>query len=91
MSEHDAAQPHPPIWFKKLLDDHGVQVFPFARMLGGTEKVFWACNGDCSCMFVIDDDWFIDRYSFVNEDGWCQGQDCPCHSLPRHDPTREAP
>lgn len=82
-----APEPTPPAWFQELLDQHGVEV----EQLGWFRNTLpiWACMGDCSCWFLVDDAIEIDRYSFVNEAGWCQGQECPCHNLPRRKPGTE--
>lgn len=57
----------------------GVTLAPMGVLLNGA--TIWACMGDCCCWFVIDGD-SVDRFSLVNEGGWCQGQSCPCHDLP---------
>lgn len=81
----DEPEPEPPDWLQSLLDEHGVTVFPIGELNGG--RTVWACNMDCCCWFVIDDNSFLDRWSYVNDDGWCAGQtDCPCHNLPKTRP-----
>lgn len=81
-------EPMPPAWVQALFDEHGVSHMFMGRLFEGSP--IWACCG-CSCWFSVDDDLFLDRYSFVNADGgWCTTQhldDCSCHSLPRRRPT----
>lgn len=51
-------------------------------------KRLWACMDDCSCLFVVDDGDFLDRFALVTDDGPCPDyQDCPCHALPRRNPA----
>lgn len=70
--------------FQALLDTHGVEVTQCGELENGTP--IWACLGDCGCWFIVEGD-NIDRWSFVNLDGWCQGQSCPCHDLPKRLPN----
>lgn len=77
----------PPAWLQPILAQHGVE-FDHVGWFMDNRPIF-ACMGNCSCWFIIDDTIFLDRYSYVNEDGWCQGQECPCHDLPRSDPGSE--
>lgn len=76
----------PPAWVQELAAEHDVELFQVGYLYS---TPIFACAGDCSCWFIVDDGIFLDRYSFVTEDGWCQGQDCKCHSLPRHKPGSE--
>lgn len=86
--------PTPPAWAQAEFDKLGVTVQHIGEV-GFGQHVF-ACMGDCCCWFTFDGDgegnWFLDRYSFVNENGWCQGQHCACHNLPRsNEPQERAP
>lgn len=71
-----------PEWVRAMIDPLGVEFIVFGQLRGGNDNTIWVCNGDCSCWFLIQDDMYLDRYSYVNEGGWCQGQHCPCHDLP---------
>ncbi len=76
-------EPVLPDWVKALIEPLGVEFIVFGKLLiGSADNTIWACNGDCSCWFIVDDGMYLDRYSFVNEGGWCQGQHCECHDLP---------
>lgn len=88
--ERDAEEPNaerPPQWVIDLCEARGVSLFKIGSITNGDS--IWACGGDCSCWFCIDSGTYLDRYSFVTEDGWCQGQSCPCHDLPRQQPGTE--
>lgn len=73
----------PPEWFQNIADEHDV-ILAYVENLHGSDA--WGCQGDCSCSFIIADNHYIDRFSYVNEAGWCQGQHCPCHDFPRERP-----
>lgn len=77
-------EPNPPAWLQALFDEHGVHHMLMGRLFNGDP--IWGCTG-CSCWFSVDDDSYIDRYAFVNdENGWCNVDDCECHALPRRRP-----
>lgn len=69
-----------PPWLRELASAHDVQLFERGFLHGSPVYV---CNGDCCCVFIIDDTTFLDRYSLVSPTGdWCPGNTCPCHKMP---------
>lgn len=78
----------PPEWFQGLAKAHDVELAHVGTMHGCD---VWGCMGDCSCSFIISDNYYIDRYAYVNMNGWCQGQRCPCHDFPPTRPDAEQP
>lgn len=69
-----------PPWLRELAAAHDVHLFERGFLHGAPVYV---CNGECCCLFIIDDTTFLDRYSLVSPDGgWCSGNDCPCHAMP---------
>lgn len=72
----------PPKWAQEIFEAYGVTV----ERLGMMREPIWGCTEECSCLLVISDGMFIDRYSYMSPDGPCGGLDCPCHALPRERP-----
>jgi hypothetical protein len=71
-----------PVWLRELAAAHDVHLFERGRLHGSPVYI---CNGDCCCVFIIDDTTFLDRYSLVAAGEWCPGLTCPCHTMPTGD------
>lgn len=69
-----------PAWLREHAAAHDVQLYEEGTL---HRCPVYLCNGDCCCMFSIDDSTFLDRFSLVSPSGqWCDGNACPCHLMP---------
>lgn len=74
-------------WARELIKALDLCFAPWAILPNGS--TMWACMDDCcSCLYIIDDTDYLDRYSLSTEDGpSCPSrQECACHSLPPRRP-----
>lgn len=73
-------------WVLVLIERLDLNIVRWATMPNG--RLMWACMDECTCLFIVDDTDYLDRYSMITDDGPCAAyQDCPCHVLPRRNPA----
>lgn len=73
-------------WVLEIIERLDLNLVRWATMPNGA--LMWACMDDCSCLFMVDDTDFLDRYTMLTDDGICRDtNECPCHALPRRNPA----
>lgn len=73
-------------WVLEIIERLDLNLIRWATLPNGI--LIWACMGDCSCLFTVDDTDFLDRYTLLLDDGTCLDTNvCACHALPRRNPA----